>query len=161
MGFFYLPSGIARPFAAGVALAGLMLVFLGASLLVFPFKVTADPKMQGEVLYNILGHLELQADGRFAAVDDPLMRAQLKQIIKGNHLDGREGSAYIVEQGGGKVVWSASGFPLAFDTSSAENHYEMQLQDNGGYHLAIQNFWMKNANGERLEFRMVVALLAN
>lgn len=160
MGFLSPTPGILRLFAASVAFAGLVLVFVGAALLTFPFKATANPETQAEVLYDVLGHLERQDDGHFRAITPDIGR-QLDVILAENRLDGRHGSAYIVERANGNVVWSASGFPLAFDTTAADDHYAMQFINMGGYRLAVQNFWMRDAAGERFEFRMVVALLAN
>lgn len=159
MGTLPTAPSLAQRFAAGIALAGLMLTFVGASLLVFPYKVTASPASQADLLYDLLGHLDYTQDRGFHAVDDAAMQGVLLRMIEKNNLDGREGSAYIIDLGSGKVLWSASGFPLDFELSDLSSGYEIQYHHNGGYHLTVQNFWQR-VGLQRQELRMVVALLA-
>jgi hypothetical protein len=151
---------IVRHFALGIALTGLMLTFLAATLLVFPYKVAANPEVQGELLYDLLGHLEYGTDGRFGRIDSPVMQQKLESLVTENRLNGREGSAYILNLGTGETVWSASATPHQFDAIDVGNVYTMQFTQAESHQLAVQNFWLSH-NNVRLEFRMVVALPVN
>jgi hypothetical protein len=149
---------IARHFALGVALTGLMLTFLAAVLLVFPYKLAANPEVQSELLYDLLGNLEYGVNGHFAAVDDPVMRQELEALVTENRLNGREGSAYILNLGNGAIVWSSAATSLRFEKVVVNSDYAMQFIQTEGHQLAVQNFWLNDAGHARLEFRMVVAL---
>lgn len=154
---------IARQFALGIALAGLMLAFMAASLLVFPYKATANPDVQGELLYDLLGHLQYGSNDRFAAVDDPAMQQRLDMMLMQNRLNTPTAAAYIVNLATGERVWSASASPLRFDAIDTvpDSGYAMQFIDADDHQLAVQNFWIKDAGGIRHEFRMVLALPTN
>jgi hypothetical protein len=149
---------IARHFALGIALTGLMLTFLAATLLVFPYKLAANPEVQGELLYDVLGNLEYGADGYFDSVDDPVMQKKLAELLIDNRLNGHDGMAYIVNLGNGATAWSASSTSTRVDESGVNDSYVMQFTHIATHQLAVQNFWLKDAGNARLEFRMVVAL---
>ncbi|MGB3918117.1 MAG: hypothetical protein WBL07_11845 [Thiothrix litoralis] len=149
---------IARQFALGIALMGLTLTFLAATLLVFPYKLAANPEVQGELLYDLLGSLEYSANGRFEVIDDPIMRHKLAGLLMNNRLNGREGVAYILNLGNGKIVWSAAATSLRVDGLGVNDSYLMQFTHTPTHQLAVQNFWLKDVGKVRLEFRMVVAL---
>lgn len=151
----------ARKLALGLALAGLMLSFVAASLVVFPYKAAANPEVRGEVLYELLGHLQYSDDGRFTAVDDPAMQQRLALLLLQNRLTVPGAAAYIVELAQGTVVWSASPKVVPVEGSAVEPGYGMQFLHTGGQPLVVQNFWLNTADGSRREFRMVLALPAN
>lgn len=150
----------ARGVALGMALVGLMLAFVATSLLVFPYKVAANPEMQGELLYDLLGHLEYDAaSGRFGQIDgDPAMQQKLNALIVGNHLDMQPASAYVINLGNGNVVWSAAPDPRQIAIPALAPGYAMQFVNTPEQQIAVQNFWLRGGAGERIEFRMVVAL---
>jgi hypothetical protein len=150
---------LAQQFALGIALAGLVLVFVGALLLVFPPPAVANSGLQGEILYDLLGCLEYKDSGHFEQTDDLSMQVKLKRLAAEYHLNGREGSAYIQNLASHAVVWSVPGLPLVFNSQSASDSYEMQYLSSGDYRLFVQNFWVAEQAGRREEFRMVVALL--
>lgn len=152
---------IARHFALGVALTGLMLTFLAAALLVFPYKLAANPEVQGELLYDLLGSLEYRDDGRFSPVDDPVMRQHLKTLVTQKRLNGREGGAYILNVRNGRVVWQSAPLRAELGVVAVGDTYTMQFKQTTMHQLAVQNFWLKAAGNTRLEFRMVVALPIN
>lgn len=149
---------IARRFALGVALMGLMLTCLAAALLVFPYKLAANPEVQGELLYDVLGQLEYVDNGRFEVIDDPAMRQKLAALLASNHLNRREGSAYILNLGSGETVWSAAPTPLHFGGLAVNSRYVMQFTHTATHQLAVQNFWLTDSGNARQEFRMIVAL---
>jgi len=149
---------IARHFALGIALTGLMLTFLAAVLLVFPYKLAANPEVQGELLYDLLGSLEYQDDGRFSPIDDPVMRQNLKTLTTQKRLNGREGVAYILNVRNGMVVWQSAPVRSELGAVAVDDTYTMQFKQTPTHQLAVQNFWLKAAGNTRVEFRMVVAL---
>lgn len=150
----------ARSVALGVALAGLMLAFLAASLLVFPYKAVANPEVQGELLYDLLGHLEYDAaSGRFGQIADaPPMQEKLNALIVGNQLDVPPATAYIMNLGDNAVVWGTSPDPAQLSIPDIAPGYTMQFVTTQEQQIAVQNFWLRGGGGERIEFRMVVAL---
>jgi hypothetical protein len=152
---------IARHFALGVALTGLLLTFLAAVLLVFPYKLAANPEVQGELLYDLLGSLEYRDDGRFSPIDDPAMQHNLKTLTTQKRLNGREGVAYILNARNGVVVWQSAPVRAELGAVAVDDTYTMQFKQTPTHQLAVQNFWLKAAGNTRLEFRMVVALPLN
>jgi hypothetical protein len=156
--WFAAKRPIARHFALGIALTGLMLTLLAATLLVFPYKLAANPEVQSELLYDVLGNLEYSADGRFGAIDDPFMRQRLANLVIENRLNGRGGVAYIVNLNNGEIMWHSAAMPNGFVVPEVDNAYTMQFLQTASHQLAVQNFWLKNAGNARIEFRMVVAL---
>ena len=157
--WFAAKHPIARHFALGIALTGLMLTLLAATLLVFPYKLAANPEVQGELLYDVLGNLEYSANGRFEPIDDPVLRQRLADLVVENRLNGRGGMAYIVNLRDGVTVWSAAmAMSFGVDMPKVRDGYTMQFLQTATHQLAVQNFWLKDAGNARLEFRMVVAL---
>lgn len=150
---------IARRFALGIALTGLMLAFLAASSLVFPYKAAANPEVQGELLYDLLGHLNYDGNGRFGPIDDDLsMQRELYKLIAENHLNAPVASAYILNVNTGDVAWSAAANPQRYDSVKVAPGYDMQFITLSDRQLAAQNFWIRNQDGSRAEFRMLVVL---
>lgn len=149
---------ITRHFALGIALTGLMLTFLAAALLVFPYKLAANPEVSGELLYDLLGNLEYHDAGHFSPVDDPVMQQNLKTLITQKRLNGREGVAYILNVAEGTLAWQSAPLRLVLGGVAADDTYTMQFKQTATHQLAVQNFWLKTAGNTRLEFRMVVAL---
>ena len=144
-------------FALGFALAGLILVFIGAALLVFPYKAVANPETQSELLYDLLGSVDYQTNGQFNNVNDDRIQRRVKWLINSHRLDGKHGAAYIRNLNSKQIVWTASSDALSFDTSLASRVYDLQFIHVNHYQLAIQNFWVR-FNSKREEFQMVVAL---
>lgn len=151
-------DAVARKFALGIALTGLMLAFMAASMLVFPYKATANPEIQGELLYDLLGHLEYDDHGRFAPVDDPYMQQRLQTLMLESRLNILPASAYIINQATGQMVWSVNANSPRFDSVDVALGYAMQFITTPGHQLAVQNFWLRDDADARIEFRMVVAL---
>ena len=151
----------ARQFALGFALIGLMLTFVGAALLVFPYKVTANQELQSELLYDLLGNLDYRGDDKFVAVDDPRMQRRLQRLLADNHLDGLSGSAYIRNRNSHSIVWSGATAAMPLDTSNTQNTYKMQFVYADHHQVAVQNFWIRRNNHLREEYQMVVALPTN
>ncbi|SEA10776.1 MAG: hypothetical protein QJT81_08305 [Candidatus Thiothrix putei] len=156
--WFAVQHRTARHFALGIALTGLALTFLAATLLVFPYKLAANAEVQGELLYDLLGSVEYRTDGRFSAIDDPVVQQQLNALIAQKRLNGNEGAAYILNVQSNEVVWQAAATPLLFEGIVVDDVYTMQFIQTATHQLAVQNFWLKDAGNARLEFRMVVAL---
>ncbi|MEN9503747.1 MAG: hypothetical protein RI964_3032 [Pseudomonadota bacterium] len=151
----------ARQFALGFALIGLMLTFVGAALLVFPYKATANQELQSELLYDLLGHLDYRGDDKFVAVDDSRMQRRLQHLLADNHLDGLSGSAYIRNRNNHSIVWRSAKSATPLDTDDVKNTYNMQFVYADHRQVAVQNFWISKSNHLREEYQMVVALPAN
>lgn len=154
----YVSPHVARHFALGIALIGLLLAFLSAALLVFPHKLAANPEVQGALLYDLLGMLEYRQDGHFGPVDDPAMQQNLKRLIAQRRLNGRDGVAYILNRTNAEIVWQSAPAPVTWRVEGEDNAYALQFKQTATHQLAIQNFWLRATDSTRVEFRMVVAL---
>ncbi len=153
---------LARHFAVGIALAGLMLTFLAATLLVFPYKATANPEVQGELLYDLLGHLEYDGKGHFGAIDDPVMQQKLAALISGKPFGW--GRWYRLHHQSCRW-WDCVGGFRARHAGLMAVKWQIPTPCNS-YRSGIINWRCKIFGSQalmmrRLEFRMVVALSAN
>lgn len=149
---------LAQQIALGIALAGLMLVFVGGFLLAFPPKAVANAGLQDALLYDVLGCLEYKDGGHFTPIEDVSTKLKLKRLLAEYHLNDREGSVYIKNTATNRIAWSVLALPLVFNTQNASDTYDMQFLSNGDYRLLVQNFWVEGQSGKHETFRMVVAL---
>ncbi|MDD5392976.1 MAG: hypothetical protein PHE17_08175 [Thiothrix sp.] len=145
-----------------VWLAILIYILLAIFLTFFSPKASAGQEgTQAQLLDDMLGRLEYTADGKFVPVDDPRMSQELAGMVASNKLDGQEASAYILSLSRHTLAWGAASAPRQFETQAVQGDYAMKLSQVGNVRVAVQNFWVKQADGQHEEFQMVLALPAN
>lgn len=145
--------------ALGSLLIVLITAFMIAVLLIFPYKASANAARPSEFIYDILGSLDYQADGRFRPVEDTGLQTKLQQLISQHQLNGLDAEAYIVNRQTQTVVWQAAPANYLFDTRELVKTYDLTQLNVDHYALVIQNFWLTHQD-MRHEFQLVVATIA-
>lgn len=140
-------------------LARLSSVLLAVCCLTVSPQARAIPLEQADLLYSALGYLESKSDGRFGPVDDAGMRQELTQLLVENGLDGVHGHIMVVNLATQGVEWGVpSVMPSVFGTLPVQQTYELQWLETSVYRVAVQNFWFTAPDGQRHEYRILVAL---
>lgn len=137
-----------------------------ALVLIFTLFFSADTHAEAsfesskaQLLYDVLGSLEYTDDGKFAPVNDVAGQSSLNELIKQYALERPEASIYILNLSQHILAWSAAEQVKQYDTSTAKaDIYDVQVVEDGNIPLLVQNFWVKQTDGSRMEFRMVLVL---
>lgn len=160
-------SSSPSPLAASIRHAIWLVIFIYA--LVAIFALVFSPKAQAsseeqtlhtQLLYDVLGRVEYDGGGRFTPVKDAAMLQELKAMIATHQLGSATATAYIRNVSRNMLAWAAS--PTARLLPQQElGSYTLRFVRVDDLNVAVQNFWIKHANGQREEFQMVLALPAN
>lgn len=114
---------------------------------------------QTQLLYEVLGSLEYVGDGKLAPIDDAGVEHSLDELIKQHGFDHPEASVYILNLKQNTLAWSATTSPRQYGTSAVKaDVYAIQAAQDGDTRLLVQNFWVRDDDGSRLECRMVMVV---
>ncbi len=141
-----------------IVLALLMYLLVAIFLLFFPHQASAGEQAQAHLLDKILGSVMPVEEGKFAPVDDANMAKELQGLIAQHQLDGITAAAYIVNLSRNSMAWAASKATQPFTLNVPADKFTVQFVRIGKLRLALQNFWVSQQDGQRENFRMVLAL---
>ena len=110
------------------------------------------------VLYEVMGHLEYQSSKGF--VPDSAMLDSLEQLIQTYALDGKQGYAYVINRGNGKVTWSTllTTLQVQQEIKTYPIGEDLYMQSTEQSYVLAKNFWVKTAKNTRENFQIVVAI---
>lgn len=153
------PHQFSPMFGYALLLGLLMYVLLFVFVLFFSSNASADEKPETsriQVMYAVLGKLEETDGGKFVVIEDIDVQNSLNKLIAEYALDHPDTGIYILNISQNMLVWSAAEQPTQYDTAAAQaDVYDIQSIHDGENHLLVQNFWIKQIDGSRVEFRMV------
>lgn len=159
-------SSSPSPLAASIRHAIWLAIFIYALVAIFLFvfspktQASEEQALHTQLLYDVLGRVEYDDGGRFIPVKDTAMLQELKAMITTHQLGSATATAYIRNVSRNMLAWAAS--PTARLLPQQElGSYTLRFVRVDDLNVAVQNFWIKHADGQREEFQMVLALPAN
>lgn len=113
---------------------------------------------QEELLFSILGRLDYTDNHKFVAVNDPTVQQELKNLLATNKLDGVHGAACIYNKKNWTLAWGEPLMHLPLHTLFEPSDNLLQFKKLEKYRFAALNFWIKNDDGSKDYFQLIIAL---